>query len=288
MSSFTLADLAALPTPEIIETLSYEAILAARKQELVNRGAAFGFNYDTNGLETEPGIILLQEAAYHEITLRARGNEIARRAYLYYARGSEVDHLGSFYDTVRIPGEDDDRYKRRIILGIQGRSTGGTVPRYTAVAMASSLRVADAFVYTLPLSPVVNIAVFATDNAGVADTALLNTVRAAVNDPAVRMVNDTINIATAVVQTVAVQADIWLLPSADEGIVTVLQNGLAAQWAAEAGLGRDLTRAWLTAKLMVSGVQRVAITAPLADVVVEPFKAVRISSVALTIRGRDF
>lgn len=288
MSSFSLADLAALPTPEIIETLDYEAILAARKQQLVNRASAFGFNYDTNGLETEPGIILLQEAAFHEIVLRARGNEIARRPYLYYARGSEVDHLGAFYDTTRLPGEDDDRYKRRIILGIQGRSTGGTAPRYAAVAMGSSLRVADAFVYTVPPSPVVSIAIFATDNNGVADAGLLATVRAAISNPTVRMVNDTINVVSAVVQTVAVTADVWLLPSADESLVALLQANVPQQWAAEGGLGRDLTRSWLISRLMVSGVQRVAITSPVADVVVQPFTAVRISSLALTVRGRDF
>jgi phage-related baseplate assembly protein len=288
MSDFTLADLAALPRPEIIETLDFEAVLAARKQDLVARATAFGFNYDVDGLETDPGIILLQEAAFKEIWLRERGNDIARSRYLFYARGAEVDHLGAFYDTLRMPGESDTRYKTRIILGVQGRSTGGTAPRYRSIAMGASIRVADAVVYTEGLSPQVNVAVFATDNNGVADGALLAAVDAAVQADNVRMVNDRIVVRSAVVSVVPVTADIWLLPNADAGILATLQSTIPAAWAAESGLGRDLTVSWLTSRLMVSGVQRVSLVSPTADVVMAPFQAVRISSVALTLRGRDF
>lgn len=283
-----LSDLAGLARPEIIETIDYEALLGARKQEIVARAASFGFSYDVVGLETDPGIILLQESAYREVILRARGNDIARAAYLYYARGSEVDHLGAFYDTMRMVGESDERYKVRIILGVQGRSTGGTAPRYRYVAMSASLRVADAFVYPDALGPNVNIAVFATDNNGVADTDLLAAVRAAVTADAVRMVNDRIVVRSAVVTVVPVTADIWLLPNTDETVVAALAAGLPALWAAQGGLGRDLTQSWLTARLMSDGVQRVAITGPAADIVMQPFEAVRIGQVTLTLRGRSF
>jgi phage-related baseplate assembly protein len=288
MTDFTLDDLAALPVPQIIQTLDYEAILAERMNELVALGNAAGFVYDTAGLESEPGRILVQEAASKEISLRARGNDIARARYLYYARGSEVDHLGAFYDTLRLTGEGDARYKVRIIESIRGRSTGGTAPRYRSVALASSLRVADAIVYTEGVSPQVNVAVFAADNNGVADAGLLAIVSSALNAPTVRMVNDRLNIRSAVVQTVPVTAQMWLLPNADLSIVTQIQSTLAASWASVGGLGRDLTRSWITARLMVEGVQRVNVTAPVADVIMQPFQAVRISSVVLTVAGRDF
>lgn len=126
MSSFTLDDLAGLPRPEIIETLSVEAILAARKRRLVSLAPSHGLVYDLQDLETDPAVMLLEEGSYEEASLRARGNDIARARYLYYARGAEVDHLGAFYDTTRMDGEDDDRLKARIILGIQGGSTAGT------------------------------------------------------------------------------------------------------------------------------------------------------------------
>lgn len=288
MSSYAIGDLAALPVPAIIQELSYETILAARKQKFLELCTAVGFDYTFLNLESDPGAILLQESAYQEIVLRARGNDIAREAYLYFAQGSAVDHLAAFYDVVRMAGENDERLKIRTILAIQGRSTGGTAPRYRSVAMSSSIRVADAIVYREGIDPTVKIAVFATDNNGVADTDLLNTVRAAVTAEDVRMVNDTIDVRSAVVQVVNVAANVWLLPSTAESILATVAEQLPAQWVAEGGLGRDLTHSWLISKIMAGGVQRVNITGPSADVVVSNFTAVRIGTVTLTLQGRDF
>ena len=288
MSNFTLTDLAALPTPEIIETLDVEAILAARKARFIALCIERGIDYTTLNLESDPGAILLQEASYEETILRARGNDIARDPYLYFSRGAGLDHLAAFYDVVRASGETDDRLKLRVILAIQGRSTGGTAPRYRSVALASSTRVADAVVYRDGIDPTVNVAVFATDNNGMADTALLNTVRAAVTAEDVRMVNDTIAVRSAVVQVVNVTANVWLLPSTAETLLATLAANLPVQWVAESGLGRDLTTSWIVSKLMAGGVQKVAVTAPASDVVVEPFKAVRIGTVTLNLAGRDF
>lgn len=288
MSDFTINDLAALPPPEIIETLNFESILSSRTADFVARCAEVGIDYNTINLESDPGAILLQESSYRETVLRARGNDIAREAYLYFADGASLDHLAAFYDVVRLAGETDDRLKVRVILAVQGRSTGGTRARYKSVAMAASLRVADAEVYREGVDPTVKIAVFATDNNGVADADLLTAVRDAVTADTVRMVNDTIEVRSAVVQVVNVVANVWLLPSASESILTTIADSLPAWWAAEGGLGRDLTVSWLVSKIMAGGVQRVAITTPAADVIVTQFTAVRIGTVTLNLQGRDF
>lgn len=285
---FTTSDLAALGTPEIIEQIDYESVRTGRLQKFLSFCTAKGIPYDVDGLESDPAVVLLEEASYEETVLRARGNDIALQHYLYYASGSSLDHMAAFYDVIRLTGEDDDRLKARVILAIQGRSTGGTAPRYKAVAMGASLRVADAFVYVVPPSPVVNIAVFATDNNGVADQALLDTVRAAVNADAVRMVNDTLSVRSAVVQVVNVAADIWLLPDASTEVLATIVSTLPRTWIAESGLGRDLLLDWLRARMMISGVYKVAITAPLADVPMEPFQAARIGTVTLNFRGRAY
>jgi len=288
VSSFTLSDLAALPRPEIIETLDFETILALRKAKFIELCIAAGIDYTTINLESDPVAILLQESAYEEMVLRARGNDIARDPYLFYSSGASLDHLGAFYDTTRMPGEADDRYKIRIILGIQGRSTGGTEPRYAYIAMSASIRVASAVVYTQGTSPQVNVAVFATDNNGVADAPLIATVQAALSAANVRMVNDTIVVRSAVVRVVNVTANIWLTPSASDALLTTLGDAIKAQWQAEGALGRDLTVSWLISRLMVSGVHRVSVTAPAADEIVPAFEAVRIGTVTLNLQGRDF
>lgn len=288
MSDFDLEYLASLPKPEAIEEIDYETILAALKVDLAARAPAYGFNLDTINLDNNPIAILLQAGAAEETILRARGNDIVRSWYLYFARSGEVEHIGAFYDVVRIPNETDDRFKERIILAIQGRSTGGTKARYSYVAMSADLRVAGVEIYRDGLDPTVNVAVFATDNNGVADQDLLDAVTAALNAEDVVMVNDTIAVRSAVVQIVNVTAAVKLLPQTSSTLLTDIAAGLAEQWIAESGLGRDLTLDWLTKQIMQPGVYDVTFTAPSADTVMAPYEACRIGTVTLTEAGRNY
>jgi phage-related baseplate assembly protein len=288
MADISLDNLSALPTPEVIQTLDFEAILARKKVEFVGRMPAYGIDYDVMDLETDPGAVLLEEASYSEVLLRARGNDIARQRYIYFASGSALDHLGAFYDCVRLLGESDTRFKARIILAIMGRSTGGTAPRYRGVALGVSTRVADAKVYTEGFDPTVKIAVFAADNNGVADAPLLASVLAAVTADDVRMVNDTIEVRSAVVAVQNIVADVTLLPDTPTELLVSIAASLPGQWIAESGLGRNLMLDWIKAKLVVAGVHAASITTPSANVVVPPYQAVRIGTVTLNYAGRDF
>lgn len=288
MADFSINDLAALPTPEVIQSLDAESILTRRKDKFLSICSARGIPYDVSTLESDPAIALLEEGSYEDLILRALGNDIARQRYLYYASGAALDHMAAFYDVVRLSGETDDRLKLRVILAVQGRSTGGTAARYRFITLSVSTRVADAVVYRDGLSPVVNVAVFAADNNGVADATLLAQVAAALNADDVRMVNDTISVRSAVIQVVNVAANVWLLPNTTSAILDTVAADLPATWIAESGLGRDLTISWLISKIMVAGVQRVEITAPAATVVMPPYQAVRIGTVTLTNMGRDY
>jgi phage-related baseplate assembly protein len=280
-------DLATFPPPEAIEKLDFEAILAEIMADAQARFDAAGIAYDVGALETDPVKIVAEAAAYRELLLRARINDAVRANLLALARGANLDHLAAFYDAARMPDEPDDRFRLRTQLIIQGRSTGGTEPRYRAVALGASLRVADAAVSRVGTSPLIQVAVVAADNNGVADAGLLALVAAAVQAPAVRMVNDTIQVIAAVTDTIDVSARIWLLPDASGSLVEALVPALRADWAAEGGLGFDLTREWLLSRLMKTGVQRVEIVTPAANIVVPPGRAVALGTIDLTLMGRD-
>lgn len=288
MTGFTINDLAALGTPQIIEQPEFESIFEARKLDFVARAPAFGLAPDVMNLETDPGVALLQESAFKEVLLRTRLNDVARSRYLYFARGAEVDHLGAFYDVVRAFGESDDRYKVRIILAVQGRSPGGTEARYASIAMGASIRVADVRVYTVGNDPTVNIAVFAADNNGVADAALLEIVRTAVNAADARMINDTISVRSAVVTVQNVVANVKLFPNTPESILDTLESSIPGAWVLESGLGRDLTHDWLKSKIVIPGVYGATIVTPSATVTMNPFEAVRVGTVTLNFDGRAF
>jgi phage-related baseplate assembly protein len=285
MADGTSFDLSGFPQPQAIEELSFETILAQAKASL---GDKFPDIKPLLTLESEPAVKLLEVHSYLEMLVRARVNDAVRANLLAFATKADLDHLAVFYDVLRLTGETDASLKRRVILAIQGRSTGGTLPRYRGVALGSSIRVADARVYRDGLDPTIHVAVYAADNNGVADADLLEIVSAALNDPAVRMVNDTIEVRSAVFSVVNVAANVWLLPEAANSLLTVMPDTLREAWASETGLGFDLTRAWLTARLMVPGVQRIEIVSPASDVVAPPERAISLGSITLTNMGRDY
>lgn len=289
-------DLASYPKPEAIEEVSVEAISAGHKARFLEEWEALRAErpelslpeFNTAGLESEETSVIFGATAQRELLLRIRVNEAVRANLLAFATGADLDHLAAFYGVVRMLGETDARLRLRTILEIRGRSTGGTAPRYEAVAMAASIRVRSARAYRAGRDPTVHVAIYAEDNEGLADEALLATVRESLNAPDVRMVNDTILVASAVFQIVDVAADIWLLPTASDAVVPLVAGSLKAAWSATSTLGFDLTTSWLISRLMQSGVQRVRLVSPDDDVVADPFRAVSIGAVVLTNMGRDF
>lgn len=281
-------ELASLPLPSSIEELSY----ATTREEFIARlQAAFdaaGIVYDVSMLATDPGVILMEAASYGDVMLRQRVNEGIRANILAFASGGDLDHLAQFYDVSRLTGETDAELRVRVVLAIRGRSTGGTEPRYRSVALGADVNVADAAVYTVGRDPTVRVAVFAKTNGGVADDALLAKVDAALQAPAVRMVNDRIVVAAASRVQQPVTANVWLLPEASESIVDQMRTKLSDAWAAQMVLGRDVTRSWLIANLMIEGVHRVDIVAPSADVTIPFNQAAALGAVTINVMGRAY
>ncbi|MFG1318000.1 baseplate J/gp47 family protein [Xanthobacter autotrophicus] len=288
----TQADLAGLPPAQAIEELDHQAIV---DQMLADFTARWNVLRDANpdlpaidvlGLESEPIVKQVEGSAFRETLLRARINDAIRSNLLFYAKDADQDHLVIFYDVLRMLGESNAAVQSRTILAIQGRSPGGPEARYRAIARAADVRVADAAVYRIGRDPTIHIAIYATDNDGVADATLLAKVAAAVNDPSVRLVNDAIIVGTAVFSVVDVTADVWLLPSTSESILETLPAVLRKAWAAETGMGFDFEPEWAAARLSVFGVRKVRVTTP--AVVAEPFQALSLGEIDIVPRGRSY
>jgi len=286
-------DFANMAPPLVIAQPSHSAIvtrqIAAFKavwSELRNEDPSLP-DYDVQMLETDPAIIGIQAEGYREVIINEAIKMAGLARFLAFAEKGNLDHLAAYYDVYRLPGELDARLKERVILEIQGRSTGGPEERYRAIAMAADLRVQSVAVYRIGRSPVIHVAVFSTEADGVATPQLLSIVDAALQAKSVRLVNDTIVVASAVRTVVDLTADIWLLPDADGDTVARAIAALRAAWASESTLGRDLVAAWWTSRLMISGVQNVVATGT-ASFTVDPTKAISIRNVGLTLRGRAF
>jgi phage-related baseplate assembly protein len=277
-------DLDGLPPPQAIEELSFETILA----ELVADFRARWPDWDMGALETDPILIALQVAAYREQNIRERINEAVRSNILPFAIGGDLDQLAVFYDLVRLNGETDAQFRRRVVLAIAGRSPGGTAERYRSIALSVDARIADVVVWTNSLEPYVRVSVLNTLNNGVPYPEMLTAVREALNASSVLMVNDTLIVTGAVRTTIDVVADVWLLPNAPQATLDTLAQNLRDAWAVEGGLGRDLTPSWLVARLMRPGVARVSVTAPINGAAVEFFEAIALGAITLTDKGRAY
>lgn len=277
-----------LPLPQIIEELSVEVILEQKIARLVDVFAVHHIPYNVEKTAYDPVVIQLQAAAYEELLLRQRINEVARDNLLEFARGTSLDHLGDFHGVTRLLDEDDARFRRRIRLNRQGHSTAGTVPRYQYFALSSDIHVKDAFVYREGKSPLIHVALFSDSPSGVADEALIAKVQAALDEEQVKMTNDTLLVKSAVQRVIDISADLWLLPHEGFLVLEKAEQNLREEWARTWRLGRDLSLSWILSRLMVEGVHHVEITQPCKDILVAPHEAIALGEIALSLRGHAY
>lgn len=288
-------DLSSLPTPQVIEEVSYEAIVARKKakfQELWEavRAANPTLNlpaYDISMLETDPVVIVIEADAYDEMLLRARVNDAVRSNLLAYATGANLDNLAADHGVTRLTGESDQALRERIVLRDQGSSSAGPEEWYEYHARSASVLVKDVSVYRGGTGPEITVAVLATNNGGVPDQSLLDAVYAVVNSPSIRVVNDVISVIPATGTTFNVVAQIWLLPDTPSLVFEGLEASLRAAFTAEGGIGFDINVSWLISKLMVSGVSKVVVGSPVTDIVISGNMAATLDQVTLTYAGRS-
>ena len=97
IASSTAVELSRLPAPEIVESLDFETILAARL-------AGFQAAYPEHDalVESDPVFKLLEVAAYQELNLRQRINEAAAACMVAYALGADLDNLAAIFGVARL------------------------------------------------------------------------------------------------------------------------------------------------------------------------------------------
>jgi phage-related baseplate assembly protein len=127
----------------------------------------------------------------------------------------------------------------------------------------------------------------ASGGAGLASQALLDAVNDRLQADNVRVLTDTVTVEGATIIPVNVTAQVWLYPGTHEAVFQGLEAGLRDAFAAQAGLGWDVTTSWLIAQLHPAGVQRVILTAPAANVVCSASDAPALGTITLTLAGRD-
>ena len=277
----TLSDLASLPTPAVIETLSFETIFSELQTEFQSRYPDYSAL-----LASDPAVKLLEVAAYREVLLRNRINAAAKASLLAFATGSDLDHLAAFYGVTRLMDETDEALRLRTRQRIIGFANAGGAAHYRYWALSASPEVADVEVDS-PEPGRVRISVLAKGEADTVPDAVLDAVRAVVLRDDIRVLTDTVEVVAAELMPVTVHARLWLYPDAPLETLAAIQAVFTSTLAAYAGLGWDLTRSWIVGQLQRAGVHKVDLLSPATDIRVAANQAVRLASLNLEFAGRD-
>ena len=288
-------DLSQLAAPEVVESLSFETLMGELLADLQARDSAF-----TALVESDPAYKVLEVVAYRELLTRQRVNDAARQVMLAYAAGTDLEHLAALHglerllldagDPTAVPPvpptyETDARLRERVQLAPEGRSTAGPVDGYVFHALSASASVADVDV-TSPAAGEVVVTVLAVD--GVPDAELLALVDASVNDRSVRPLTDQVTVQAATLVDYAVEATVHVYAGPDPAVVLAGAEAAAAAYcAAHAKLGHDIPLSGLYGALHQPGVQRVVLTAPVADVVIASHEASNLTGLTVSLGTVD-
>ncbi|MBB3346039.1 baseplate J/gp47 family protein [Sphingomonas sp. BK069] len=291
----TAVDLSRLPAPQVVEPLDYEAIYAAMLADLRRLVPDFDAT-----VESDPAVKLLQVCAYRELLLRARVNDAARAVMPAFARGSDLDQLAALMGITRhllsagdasrgIPPtyEDDDDFRRRLVLAPEGFSVAGPAGAYVFHALSADRDVLDASAIS-PAPGDVLVSVLSRTGDGTAPDALVATVDAYLSAETRRPLTDHVRVRGATIVPYVVEAVLTTYAGPDAATALAQARANVAAHAARCHrLGLDITRSSLFAALHVEGVQNVALHQPAADVVVDRTAATWCSGINVTVGGVD-
>lgn len=275
----TRIDLSALPFPNVLETLDYEAELAACIADLISRDPDLApvLNY-----ESEPLVKLLQTFAYRQFLKTGMINEKAKALMLAYAKGADLDHLaanrGVYRKTITEANpnatpptaavmELDEDLRRRVQLEPESMSAGSE-GCYQFWGLSAHGHVKDISV-TTPNSGFVDIWVQSHIDE-VAPTSLLNIVDQTLTPSTRRPLTDKVTVKAATPIEWTLNASLVLFPGPDAEVVKeAAETALAEYINITNSLGYDVTRSGLFRALHQGGVQNVIIIEPLNDIVIQ-------------------
>lgn len=282
-SSLTLADLRALPAPELFPTLDVDALTDARLVRIKALLAADGIDLDFGGSEFDPGVKQAQANAYFEDLLRTAMNEAALQLLVAFARGGNLDQRGAGVSTPRLAAEEDDHYRVRVANALERPSTAGSGAGYREWAKAADPDVFDVAVVR-PGPP--RILIYVLGYSGVPSAATLAAVQAGLSPDDVRPQNDFPEVYPADVVTVDLVGVYHLYPGATASTCKALGDAaIAAYVAGHYALGHDITLDGVKAAALVPGVKRFAATinGAAADLVLGGTQAPKLGALTTTI-----
>jgi len=295
-----LIDLSRVAAPPVVVPPDVEQIVAARKSGVVEKIRLMDADLAAEveailTLESEPMTKVEEAGAYRELIHYARVNEAALDVMLAFSRGENLDRLGDYYGVPRLvvtppdpaagtPAvmEDDESYRRRIQLSPEALSTAGPAGAYVFHALSVSADVLDAGI-VVPQPGRVEVHVVTRSGDGTPSPELLTAIAAHLRDDTVAPLTDQVSVLPPAFVDFAIGARLFIGRGPDPLTVkTAAVASLRAYLDKRKRIGVAVPLSGIIAALHVSAVDRVAIDAPLADVVPAPGGFARLTTVNVT------
>jgi phage-related baseplate assembly protein len=288
---FRLVDLTGIPVPDFVETLDYEAIRKSAIDYLISLDTDY-----TALLESDPAIKIIEAFSFREMILRQRINDVALANTITHSQGNDLGVIGAFFNTTKLDGETDERFRRRAQMAIYISAVGGPRQSYEFHALSADPSVVNVSVHS-PAAGEVAVTVLAYVDVIAADASAedilvgkalfaqpadpakarvlagsssdpLKAVRLRLTDDAVRPMTDSVTVRPPNVLMFSITAKLVIYPGPDANTVKAnALTSLAAYLQSIRKVSYDATVSGIIAALKVAGVQNVIMLAPMADVV---------------------
>jgi phage-related baseplate assembly protein len=264
----TAIELNRLPKPTVIEELDFEQIYKQLEQTFTAAVPEHELHI------SDPAIKLLEVAAYRELLLRQRINDATRSVMLAFAQGNDLDNLAALFGVQRAMNEEDERFRHRIPLSLEGYSMAGTKGAYEYHTMSFDDKIKDVFVTSdEPGRVSVYALVEHINNTDELKSALEEYLRS----EEIRPLTDLVSVTLVVPSTHSVKANIFLNVGASEQEVKLF-SALDAFEKAHKVFGCELPYSGLIDALHQPGVRKVKLLSPAEDIVPNKTEAIGISA----------
>lgn len=281
---FVAIDLGSMTPPDIIETLDYETILAALKDDMQARMEDEGLDFDVQDLESDPAVKILEVAAAREVVLRARVNGAAKALLLALAQGTDLEALGAWFGVERATGETDARFRQRIQLAPQAFSTAGPYGAYEFHALTAAPSIKSVGVVNPRAgSPSVVVYPLSSTGNGQPSEDELDAIRAVLLSKDVKPLTDVVTVTSPKIVEQVIDVTLMVKEGPDVStLITAAKAALEEYALARHKVGDPLYLSGIYQAAQVPGAEHVVINSPMADVDPGANGAVYVPSVAVT------
>lgn len=292
-----------LRKPDALEELDFENIYNERKESLIALWPSNQQNQIRKTLdrESEPLTKLLQENAYRELLLRSKINAQYRAALLAYAENSDLDAKVANYGFDRLivsptdlsttppksaVYESDDELRYRASKAFDRLSVAGPTSAYEFFSLSADGRVSDAYAYS-PSPSQALITILQRDSSnGFASEELCQKVYDFVSGEQKRPTGDRVTVQSAEIIEYRIEAKLHHnnLPETDPLLEEAIANATVFVNTPKR-IGQSIFLSAIYKQLHVSGVERVELISPPADVLLTNFQASFCIGINISIEG---